>query len=74
MFKRLISKFKKNATDSLDDAQIIPREDHDVSRDHISENALKVLYKLNNAGFDSYLWVAEFATYYWASHLKTLMW
>ena len=55
MFKRLISKFKKNATDSLDDAQIIPREDHDVSRNHISENALKVLYKLNNAGFDSYL-------------------
>ncbi len=55
MFKRLISKFKKNTPDALDEAQIIPREDHAVSRDQISENALKVLYKLNNAGFDSYL-------------------
>ena len=33
----------------------IPRAEHGVSRDDISENALKVLYRLNSAGFQSYL-------------------
>ena len=31
--------------------QIIPRSEHDVSRSEISENALKVLYRLKNAGY-----------------------
>lgn len=34
---------------------IIPRAEHRISRNDISDNALKVLYRLNNAGFQSYL-------------------
>jgi len=34
---------------------IIPRSQHNISRDNISEYALKVLYKLKDAGFQSYL-------------------
>ncbi|MDQ7017302.1 MAG: polynucleotide adenylyltransferase PcnB [Gammaproteobacteria bacterium] len=32
-------------------ATIIPRSEHGVSRNNISKNALKVLYRLNDAGF-----------------------
>ncbi len=35
--------------------RIIPRAEHNISRKDISNNALKVLYKLNEAGFDAYL-------------------
>jgi len=35
--------------------QIIPRTEHGVSRSEISENALKVLYRLKNAGYHAYL-------------------
>jgi poly(A) polymerase len=35
--------------------QIIPRTEHGVSRSEISENALKVLYRLKNAGYQAYL-------------------
>ncbi|WP_237761022.1 MULTISPECIES: polynucleotide adenylyltransferase PcnB [Pantoea] len=34
---------------------IVPRESHNISRKDISENALKVLYRLNKAGFEAYL-------------------
>ncbi|KZZ59407.1 poly(A) polymerase, partial [Oleiphilus sp. HI0125] len=34
---------------------IISRDEHPVSRKHISPNALKVLYRLENAGFKAYL-------------------
>jgi len=34
---------------------IIPRAEHSISRADISENALKVLYRLNKAGFEAYL-------------------
>ncbi|MEF2146984.1 polynucleotide adenylyltransferase PcnB [Luteimonas sp. FXH3W] len=34
---------------------IIPRDAHNVSRREISANALKVLYKLHNAGYEAYL-------------------
>lgn len=34
---------------------VIPREQHTISRKDISENALKVLYRLNKAGYESYL-------------------
>ena len=34
---------------------IIPRADHCVSRKHVSKNALKVLYRLADAGFDAFL-------------------
>ncbi len=35
--------------------RIIPREEHVISRANISESALKVLYRLSNAGFQAYL-------------------
>ncbi|WP_413285892.1 polynucleotide adenylyltransferase PcnB [Vibrio sp. MA40-2] len=34
---------------------IITRNDHGISRKDISDNALKVLYRLSNAGFDAFL-------------------
>lgn len=34
---------------------IIPRSEHTVSRASISDNALKVLYRLKNAGYQAYL-------------------
>ncbi|MEO0421493.1 MAG: polynucleotide adenylyltransferase PcnB [Pseudomonadota bacterium] len=35
--------------------RIIPRPDHTVSRSNISRNALKVLYRLNQAGYQAFL-------------------
>ncbi|MCW8929277.1 MAG: polynucleotide adenylyltransferase PcnB [Gammaproteobacteria bacterium] len=35
--------------------QIISRKEHSVSRDSISDNALKVLYRLKDAGYQAYL-------------------
>jgi poly(A) polymerase len=35
--------------------RVIPREQHCISRKDISANALRVLYKLNEAGFSAYL-------------------
>ncbi|HEY5734796.1 MAG TPA: polynucleotide adenylyltransferase PcnB, partial [Gammaproteobacteria bacterium] len=34
---------------------VIPRSEHGISRSNISENALKVLYRLNKAGYAAYL-------------------
>ncbi|EKE87452.1 polynucleotide adenylyltransferase PcnB [Idiomarina xiamenensis] len=34
---------------------VIPRAQHSISRNQISENALKVLYRLHKSGFDAYL-------------------
>ena len=39
----------------MTDPQIIPRAEHGVSRKDISPNAVKVLYRLKDAGFASYL-------------------
>lgn len=36
-------------------ATVIPRAQHPVSREHLSENALKVLYRLHNSGYQAYL-------------------
>lgn len=36
-------------------ARIIPRSEHTISRANISPNALKVLYRLRDAGYDGYL-------------------
>ena len=33
----------------------VPRAEHNISRAQISENALKVLYRLKNAGYEAYL-------------------
>jgi poly(A) polymerase len=35
--------------------RIIPRADHNVSRDEISKSALKVLYRLHKAGYQAFL-------------------
>ncbi|WP_129138247.1 polynucleotide adenylyltransferase PcnB [Modicisalibacter coralii] len=35
--------------------RIIPREEHDISRQLFSDSALKVLYRLHNAGYEAYL-------------------
>jgi poly(A) polymerase len=40
---------------SLQAPRIIPREQHCISRKQISPNALRVLYRLNEAGFQAYL-------------------
>ncbi len=37
------------------DADIVPRSAHNVSRDNISDAALKVLYRLRKGGFQGYL-------------------
>lgn len=55
MLKRLISKLKKSPAVSDGRVQIIARNDHSVSRDNISENALKVLYRLKKSGYEAYL-------------------
>lgn len=34
---------------------VIPRDQHNISRTNISENALKVLYRLHKSGYDAYL-------------------
>ncbi len=34
---------------------IIPRTEHNISRNQISDNALKVLYRLKNGGYEAYL-------------------
>jgi len=34
---------------------VITRQEHNISRKQISENALKVLYRLHNAGYEAYL-------------------
>ncbi|WP_052364998.1 polynucleotide adenylyltransferase PcnB [Halotalea alkalilenta] len=40
---------------SLSAPRILPRDEHSLSRGMLSENALKVLYRLNKAGFQAYL-------------------
>jgi poly(A) polymerase len=35
--------------------RIIPRSEHAISRSHISPNALRVLYRLRDAGFEAFL-------------------
>lgn len=34
---------------------VVPRDQHHISRSNISENALKVLYRLHNSGYQAYL-------------------
>ena len=41
--------------DKTTSAQIIPRSEHGISRSNISEQALKVLYRLSKAGYQAYL-------------------
>lgn len=39
----------------LQNPTVLSRAEHGISRDNISPNALKVLYRLNSAGFEAYL-------------------
>ena len=54
MLKRLISKLKKSPT-AESSVEVIPRKSHGISRTQISENALKVLYRLQKSGFEAHL-------------------
>ncbi len=45
---------------------VIPREQHAISRKDISENALKVMYRLNKAGYEAGWLAAACATCYLA--------
>lgn len=51
MLKKLFKWFKNDVVKPT----IIPRDQHKLSRSDISPNALKVLYRLHNAGYKSYL-------------------
>ncbi len=62
IIRRLFSKKKKtngasvsSANTRIANAKILSRDQHCVSRKKISKNALKVLYRLNEAGYDAYL-------------------
>jgi len=63
IIKRLFSKSSKNKgnkhaskkTAAVGEPTILTRDSHNVSRKSISKNALKVLYRLNDAGYQAYL-------------------
>lgn len=46
---------KLNLDIDVDKVTVVPREQHSISRKDISPSALKVLYRLNDAGFQSFL-------------------
>ena len=52
---RLIKKLFAKKPQSPDDAVIVTRKQHNISRKRITANALKVLYRLHNSGYESYL-------------------
>lgn len=52
LWKRIKSRFGQS---DQGDALVISRHNHKVSRKLISENALKVLYRLNKSGYEAYL-------------------
>lgn len=45
----------KNSSNGDVNLNIITRQEHTISRAHISDNALKVLYRLHNHGYDAFL-------------------
>lgn len=51
MLRKLFKWFKNDVVRPT----IVPRSQHNISRDAISKNALKVLYRLHNSGFSAYL-------------------
>jgi poly(A) polymerase len=57
LLKGFLKNFSKNqsATEKSPELVIIPRSEHNISRTMISPNALKVLYRLNTAGFTAFL-------------------
>jgi poly(A) polymerase len=57
LLKGIVKHFKKKTspTQSTIQPTIIPRAEHSISRKDINRNALKVLYRLHDAGFGAYL-------------------
>jgi len=57
LLKGFIQRFSKESTVPQKKVQpvIIPRAEHTISRSAISRNALKVLYRLNEAGYGAFL-------------------
>ena len=55
MIKTLQKKFRRLFTKGGVPLTLIPRDQHNISRNAISDNALKVLYRLKNAGFQAFL-------------------
>jgi poly(A) polymerase len=58
LFKGLISNFKKDKSHIVEPIAapiIVPRAEHTISRSMVSPNALKVLYRLNGAGYSAHL-------------------
>jgi len=53
--KRISRWFSKSGISSNTSAFVIPRSSHNISRENISENALKVLYRLHKAGYQACL-------------------
>lgn len=53
--KKIIQPSKTPVVTNPVRATVIPRSEHNISRKHISDNALKVLYRLHKEGFDAYL-------------------
>ena len=53
--RNVLNKKSKNGSINALSLEIIPREEHQISRKDIDENALKVLYRLNKAGYEAYL-------------------
>jgi len=51
--KRVLN--KDSASEAAIQAFTLPRAEHGISREDISDNALKVMYRLNKSGFESYL-------------------
>jgi len=49
------NQLKNNPNPGSDAPKVIPRAAHNVSRDEISAGALKVLYRLHKAGYQSFL-------------------
>lgn len=54
-FKKIIKGTKSEAAPVATNGKIYSRSEHTISRSQISENALKVLYRLQKEGFDAYL-------------------
>lgn len=53
--EHLKSLHHENGQTGLTTPRIIPRAEHPISRQHISDAALKVLYRLDGAGFGAFL-------------------
>lgn len=54
-FKKIISSARNEAEPARTQVKIYSRAEHNISRSQISENALKVLYRLQHEGYEAYL-------------------